>query len=367
MQATYGLIPYSAGGKFDKLNEAVLKQISRPLTDHDDTTLGKIYLARTEGIPNHVKIGLTTRTAKARLNEMKGCNHPLILIKEWHLPVRGILRLEKLIHSWLNPCRRQMPCSSCKKSHREWFETSEELARETIQTFLSFMILAPYGLSGPERNLQEGFKRHLSILYTTLDVTVPFARRGDYNWQQWIDTFEHSDREIASRYPGSLASCGYALYLERAQKRAQELRLQQQLQQSALASSPDVRRESRARTQTMPPPAVAVSRNNASANALVSEAADALYAKLALLMKGLASLQLDQPGTLKALAYLLIAVILFDWRVYVQIVLVLAFMFWAVNDFFMPERTVSVVAAEADIGPLRRRPTRPLVVARWVV
>jgi hypothetical protein len=118
-------------------------------------TRGVIYILRDDARPylGH-KIGWTKRPDyRARINEhRKDCKfepHIVHTVSDVHCGHR----VEQLIHADLMDRRREWPCTGHKTGHvsmhQEWFDVSEEVARDTVEKWATFMnSQQPYGWRG---------------------------------------------------------------------------------------------------------------------------------------------------------------------------------------------------------------------------
>ena len=127
-------------------SDSVSSKILEPLQDRDVET-GSLYMFDRASSPGHVKIGWTARGVKRRLEDWSMCGYtPNLLFCVDSVP--NAQRAETLTHHELiNEWRRERMCKAgwCRKSHREWFETSKERAEQVLGGWADFFKKAePY-------------------------------------------------------------------------------------------------------------------------------------------------------------------------------------------------------------------------------
>ena len=77
---------------------AIWSLLMKPLSKQD-LLEGQIYMYRTRGNLEYLKIGLTTRDVFQRLSEwVRQCGHETIPVHSWTIPVPHVYRVEKLVH-----------------------------------------------------------------------------------------------------------------------------------------------------------------------------------------------------------------------------------------------------------------------------
>ncbi|ORY09506.1 hypothetical protein BCR34DRAFT_369539 [Clohesyomyces aquaticus] len=130
----------------------ILKKVGKS----KDTGIGQIYIFRASNPKwaGKVKIGMTVRCFSDRQKEI--CKKNLGLERVWSSSqVANVRRVEKLVHLDLECRLRYWTCGICKNSktdadvkHQEWFEISEELAKNTVKRWVDLMNLEPYNEIG---------------------------------------------------------------------------------------------------------------------------------------------------------------------------------------------------------------------------
>jgi hypothetical protein len=131
-------------------SDSVSRKILDPLEDRDFET-GSLYIFNRASSPGHVKIGWTARSISHRLEDWSKCGYnPNLLFSVCCVP--HAQRVETLTHHELiKEWRRERMCKApwCRKSHKEWFEISEERAAQVLSDWADFMKRAePYDSEG---------------------------------------------------------------------------------------------------------------------------------------------------------------------------------------------------------------------------
>lgn len=143
--------PHIAEPRYD---DTVSFKILSPLQGRDFET-GSLYIFKRDSSPGYVKIGWTTQPVQWRLDDWAKCNYTPVLVSS----VQGVphaQRAETLTHyELMKEWRAERMCKAtwCRKSHQEWFETSEERAKDVVANWGKFFNIAkPYGLNGKLRD-----------------------------------------------------------------------------------------------------------------------------------------------------------------------------------------------------------------------
>lgn len=119
-----------------------------------DKQRGYVYIFRDPARPNLLKIGKTDLEVSKRQEMIeKRCHITLETVYQEGcgtdlLPFRNCQRAEQLVHKELANYNRRHRCPTCKSRHKEWFEVSEELAKKTVQRWVSFIRKLPYDENG---------------------------------------------------------------------------------------------------------------------------------------------------------------------------------------------------------------------------
>ena len=119
-----------------------------------DKQRGYVYIFRDPARPNLLKIGKTDlEVSKRRENIERRCRITLETVYQEGegmdlLPLRNCQRAEQLVHKELANYNRRHLCPTCKERHKEWFAVSEDLAKKTIQRWVTFIRKQPYDENG---------------------------------------------------------------------------------------------------------------------------------------------------------------------------------------------------------------------------
>ncbi|OCK85997.1 hypothetical protein K432DRAFT_468096 [Lepidopterella palustris CBS 459.81] len=204
----------------DKLRE----KIKKPLTNLQSRTYkrGYIYIFRDPRRPHLLKIGKTDREISQRREEIeRSCQITLETVYkdgdgDNELPFHHSERAEKLIQQELAYYRATYECDVCrtgidrKKTHKEWFKVSEDLAKQIVQRWVSFIRKGPYNEKGKllslwesrlcnmrRPRLNEKFEDH-DVRHARWNVVL-FANDADFfrhwAWETLFSTPEDRPRE----------------------------------------------------------------------------------------------------------------------------------------------------------------------------
>lgn len=128
--------------------EALIRCAAEPLTKHEKP--GYLYVYSTPGDFGLRKIGITKyKDVQKRLNEWeKKCNRPPIIVypieERDNVLVPHVKRLEKLIHRELKDYQLQEQSCSCRKLHKEWFDTRDNHIIAVVRRWTTWMQQQPY-------------------------------------------------------------------------------------------------------------------------------------------------------------------------------------------------------------------------------
>ncbi|CAH0023424.1 unnamed protein product [Clonostachys rhizophaga] len=136
--------------------ENVMTKILSPLVKDRfarDFKTGSLYIFTRTSSPGYVKIGWTSREVERRLESWSRCGYEPNLVFSVH-NVPYAQRAETLTHYELAAeWRAERRCEGCNKSHREWFEVSQERATQVVADWAEFMKSATiYDASGVIEN-----------------------------------------------------------------------------------------------------------------------------------------------------------------------------------------------------------------------
>ncbi|KAJ1323497.1 GIY-YIG nuclease family protein [Microdochium nivale] len=128
----------------------------RQSIESGDPQSGHVYIYHRDSSPGYVKIGYTaSSTVEERLEQWSKCGYEPRLVystDENKKKVPFPKRVETLVHYELAKewrAERMCKMSSCKKSHREWFEVSQKRAVKVVRDWVKVMIrVKPYDGDG---------------------------------------------------------------------------------------------------------------------------------------------------------------------------------------------------------------------------
>lgn len=135
------------------IDDALRMKIKEDLPKKDKQR-GYVYIFRDPARPNLLKIGKTDlEVSKRRENIERRCRITLETVYQEGegmdlLPLRNCQRAEQLVHKELANYNRRHLCPTCKERHKEWFEVSEDLAKKTVQRWVTFIQKQPYDENG---------------------------------------------------------------------------------------------------------------------------------------------------------------------------------------------------------------------------
>jgi hypothetical protein len=143
-------LPYKPAPVTDaKIAKDLEKAMKKNLTDYD-LKHGHIYMFWDIGNFGMVKIGRTDNLDR-RMTEWSKCKQTHSYHTSTHqASVAHVQRIERLIHTELINSRRKLPCSVCPraKMHVEWFNVTEQRARQVSQKWHDWMLKEPYAKDG---------------------------------------------------------------------------------------------------------------------------------------------------------------------------------------------------------------------------
>jgi hypothetical protein len=136
----------------DDYIEATLRS-PLPKAQAQSNERGLVYILRDPLRPGFVKIGMTKNTITNRREGLEAsCGRSLEVVYlddedgEAQLPHENYKRVESIVHKELTHYRRHPLCLGprCRRKHREWFEISEEVAKQTVRRWVIHMKRNPY-------------------------------------------------------------------------------------------------------------------------------------------------------------------------------------------------------------------------------
>lgn len=139
----------NAGKKKDNLK--IFKIMEKPLPPATMAKEGVLYIYEHTSIPGIFKIGFSTQTAEERHKQRGNCYQVNTrIIYESNEPFMGARQAERIVHVALADTNFHVHnCPHCTKrrTHREWFITSEEQARTKVRGAESWLRLPAYILT----------------------------------------------------------------------------------------------------------------------------------------------------------------------------------------------------------------------------
>ena len=161
-------------------NDTVSFKLNESLSDRDLKT-GWVYIFSRNSSPGHVKIGWTAYSVESRLQNWATCGYtPIKLFSEGDIP--HAQRVETLTHyELIKEWRRERRCKAkhCGKSHQEWFEVSQDRAKEVLGMWAKlFKNHSPYT---PEGTLTLKWREAVDMLE---------ARSGPVTSRKLLEHFE---------------------------------------------------------------------------------------------------------------------------------------------------------------------------------
>ncbi|KAF2475658.1 uncharacterized protein BDR25DRAFT_349943 [Lindgomyces ingoldianus] len=125
----------------DELRNRITKDLNY------NQSMGTVYIARDPNRPHLLKIGATDNFTNRRRTLEQRCRLSVELVHSSSRLV-NYFRAEQLAQGDLIHLRRRYECNVCNTEHREWFEVSEELAKQTVERWVGFMKQYPYTRTG---------------------------------------------------------------------------------------------------------------------------------------------------------------------------------------------------------------------------
>ena len=151
-----------------------------------------------------LKIGSTKNGTDKRSGRIsRECRHSDVREKYFpeDRPIRLYSRMEKLVQAELAHLQHQFKCS-CGKTHEEYFNVTEDLAREVARRWRTFCILEPYGDDGMLKPFWEYKLNNLrnSEKSETLDCHEERAKRwGEFSNPTLFDLVCYGGARIQPR------------------------------------------------------------------------------------------------------------------------------------------------------------------------
>ncbi|CAG9986431.1 unnamed protein product [Clonostachys byssicola] len=133
-------------------DENVMSKLLSPLVKDRfarDFKTGSLYIFSRNSSPGYVKIGWTSLEVEGRLESWSRCGYKPNLVFSVH-DIPYAQRAETLTHYELaTEWRAERMCKGCGKSHKEWFEVSQERATQVVADWAELMKSATiYDASG---------------------------------------------------------------------------------------------------------------------------------------------------------------------------------------------------------------------------
>lgn len=157
------LRPFKAGFVTLKAACEDLRRIlNAPLRPSEKEThgMGYVYIIRNQGAAltiSELKIGFSKFHPEHRAHELASCfARPEVVAHTPRLP--HAKRLESIIHTELQGCRKILACPKCDKNHQEWFTVSHADSREVVARWSRWILQRPY-LDG---NLTDEWRAYLA-------------------------------------------------------------------------------------------------------------------------------------------------------------------------------------------------------------
>lgn len=128
--------------------EEIRRILTAPLNPSEEQAhgMGYVYVLRSQmGVTTlgELKIGFSKYHPEHRAHELARClARPEIVSHTPLLP--HAKRLESIIHTELQACRKIQSCPRCDKDHREWFTVAHANSREVVTRWSTWILQRPY-------------------------------------------------------------------------------------------------------------------------------------------------------------------------------------------------------------------------------
>ncbi|KAF2813129.1 uncharacterized protein BDZ99DRAFT_250070 [Mytilinidion resinicola] len=205
VEQDYTLRPFKTGNVTKRTTyEDVRRLLESPLSpsERQDHGMGYVYILRSQIGFNtlaELKIGFSKYHPEHRSHELASCLAlPEIISFTPYMP--HAKRLESIIHTELQACRKVQLCPKCHHNHREWFTVSHVDSREIVTRWSQWLLRRPY----QDGKLTDEWKDHLARTEPSDDdlSTANF-------WETTISAFprEESDLDVSRRIGKYLNEC----------------------------------------------------------------------------------------------------------------------------------------------------------------
>ncbi|KIW88478.1 uncharacterized protein Z519_11047 [Cladophialophora bantiana CBS 173.52] len=186
-QRDLGLRPFRTGSLTTRsVCEDIRRILNTPLrpSEQQGHGMGYVYVLRSQMGPSTMallKIGFSKFHPEHRAHELARCLARPEVVS--HTPlVPHAKRLELIIHTELQSCRKIQSCLRCCKDHREWFVVSHAESREVLTRWSTWVLQRPY----VDGKLTDKWKDHLGAKdFKSLDDSTSLAAF----WRTIIDEF----------------------------------------------------------------------------------------------------------------------------------------------------------------------------------
>ena len=160
------------------------------LSERQEHGMGYVYVLRSQigaSTLGELKIGFSKYHPEHRAHELARClARPEIVSHTPFLP--HAKRLESIIHTELQACRKVQSCPRCCKDHREWFTVSHADSREAVTRWSTWILQRPY-LDG---KLTDEWKDYLTKKdFGSIDDSMSLAEF----WKTVIDEFRRDESQ----------------------------------------------------------------------------------------------------------------------------------------------------------------------------
>lgn len=161
-QRDFGLRPFRTGSLTNRsVCEDIGRLLNTPLSPSEQQGhgMGYVYVLRSQMGPSTMallKIGFSKFHPEHRAHELARCLARPEVVS--HTPLMPhAKRLESIIHTELQSCRKVQSCPKCCKDHREWFAVSHAESREVLTRWSTWILQQPY----VDGKLTDEWKDHL--------------------------------------------------------------------------------------------------------------------------------------------------------------------------------------------------------------
>ncbi|KIW72509.1 hypothetical protein PV04_00694 [Phialophora macrospora] len=207
-QRDLGVRPFrTASLTNSSVNEDLGRILNTPLSPSEQQGhgMGYVYVLRSQMGPSTMallKIGFSKFHPEHRAHELARCLARPEVVS--HTPlVPHAKRLESIIHTELQSCRKIQSCPRCCKDHQEWFAISHADSREVLTRWSTWILQRPY----VDGKLTDEWKDHLAANdLKSLDDSTSLAGF----WRTVIDDFpQNGSKDDRSQRIGQYLSDCY--------------------------------------------------------------------------------------------------------------------------------------------------------------